>query len=43
MPTSKKVASKAGTDLSNPKTPKRDRPPIASALAQAKTKKKKKK
>jgi hypothetical protein len=43
MTTSKPVASKAGKDLPNPKTPKPDRPPIASALAQAKTKKKKKK
>lgn len=32
--TSAPVASKAGKDLSNPKTPKVDRAPIASALAQ---------
>jgi hypothetical protein len=36
MTTSKKEASQAGKDLSNPKTPKADRGPIASALAQAK-------
>jgi hypothetical protein len=36
MPTSKKVARKAGKDLRNPKTPKVDRAPIASDLAQAK-------
>jgi hypothetical protein len=39
MPTSKKVASKAGADLRDPKTPKKDRAPIASDLAQAKKKK----
>jgi hypothetical protein len=39
MATSKKVAKKAGKDLQNPDTPKVDRPPIASALAQAKGKK----
>jgi len=43
MTTSKKEASKAGKDLRNPKTPKRDRGPIASALAQAKHHPKKKK
>ncbi len=32
--TSKPVASQAGKDLPNPKTPKQDRPPIASALRQ---------
>lgn len=42
MVTSKKEASLAGKDLRNPKTPKRDRGPIASALAQAKHKPKKK-
>ena len=36
--TSAPVASKAGKDLSNPKTPKVDRAPIASALAQKKGK-----
>jgi hypothetical protein len=36
MPTSRKEASQAGKDLRNPKTPKVDRGPIASALAQAK-------
>jgi hypothetical protein len=35
MPTSKKVASQAGKDLSDPKTPKKDRAPIASAGAPA--------
>jgi hypothetical protein len=40
MPTSKKVASKAGEDLRDPKTPKKDRPPIASDLSQAEKKKK---
>lgn len=39
MSTSKKVASQAGKDLKNPKTPKKDRPPVASALSQAKKKK----
>lgn len=32
--TSPPVASQAGRDLPDPKTPKRDRGPIASALAQ---------
>jgi hypothetical protein len=36
--TSAKVASQAGKDLGNPKTPKADRGPIASALRQAKSK-----
>jgi hypothetical protein len=40
MTTSKKVASQAGKDLKNPNTAKKDRAPIASDLAQAKTKKK---
>ncbi len=40
MATSKRTASQAGKDLRNPKTPKRDRGPIASDLAQAKEKKK---
>jgi hypothetical protein len=39
--TSKKTASQAGKDLANPKTPKVDRGPIASALSQAKGNKKK--
>jgi hypothetical protein len=39
MPTSKRVASQAGKDLRDPKTPKKDRAPIASDLAQAKKKK----
>jgi hypothetical protein len=39
MPTSKKTASQAGKDLRDPRTPKRDRGPIASDLAQAKKKK----
>jgi hypothetical protein len=43
MATSKKVASQAGKDLKNPKTPKQDRAPIASGLAQAKKSEKKKK
>lgn len=34
--TSPEVASQAGRDLADPKTPKKDRAPIASALAQAK-------
>jgi hypothetical protein len=38
MPTSKKVASQAGKDLRDPKTPKKDRAPIAAALAEAKRK-----
>jgi hypothetical protein len=42
MATSKKEASLAGKDLRDPKTPKKDRGPIASALAQAKHKPKKK-
>jgi hypothetical protein len=42
MTTSKKEASIAGKDLRNPKTPKRDRGPIASALSQAKRNPKKK-
>jgi hypothetical protein len=42
MTTSKKQASLAGKDLRNPRTPKRDRGPIAAALAQAKHKPKKK-
>jgi hypothetical protein len=40
MTTSKKEARKAGKDLRDPKTPKKDRGPIASALAQAARKKK---
>jgi len=40
MATSKKVASQAGKDLRKKSTPKRDRAPIASDLAQAKRKKK---
>jgi hypothetical protein len=36
MTTSKKTASQAGKDLRDPKTPKKDRGPIASDLAQAK-------
>ena len=36
--TSPKVAKQAGKDLASPKTPKRDRPPIASALEQARRK-----
>jgi len=39
--TSPAVASKAGKDLQDPKTPKQDRAPIASALSQAPPKKKK--
>jgi hypothetical protein len=42
MPTSKKVASQAGKDLRDPKTPKKDRAPIASDLRQAPPKQKKK-
>lgn len=42
MPTSKKVATQAAKDLRDPKTPKADKAPIASSLAQAKGKKKKK-
>jgi hypothetical protein len=38
--TSKRTASQAGKDLRDPKTPKKDRAPIASDLAQAKNKKK---
>jgi hypothetical protein len=41
MTTSKKEASQAGKDLRNPQTPKRDRGPIASDLAQARRKPKK--
>ncbi len=41
--TSKKVASRAGRLLPDKKTPKRTKPPIASALAQAPNKKRKKK
>jgi hypothetical protein len=40
MTSSKKEASKAGADLRDPKTPKKDRGPIASDLSQAKPKKK---
>jgi len=40
MSTSKREASQAGKDLRNPNTPKRDRGPIASALAQTPRKKK---
>jgi hypothetical protein len=39
MTTSKKTASQAGKDLRNPKTPIRDKGPIASDLSQAKKKK----
>jgi hypothetical protein len=39
MPTSKRTASQAGKDLRDPKTPKKDRGPIASDLAQTKKKK----
>jgi hypothetical protein len=35
MTTGKKTASQAGKDLRDPKTPKKDRGPIASDLAQA--------
>jgi len=42
MPTSKRTASQAGRDLRDPKTPKKDRAPIASDLAQAPRKPKKK-
>jgi hypothetical protein len=38
MPTSKKVAKQAGRDLRNPETPKKDRAPIAAALAETKRK-----
>jgi hypothetical protein len=41
MTTSRKEASQAGKDLRNPNTPKRDRGPIASDLAQARRKPKK--
>ena len=37
--TSARVASQAGKDLRNPNTPKRDRAPIAAALAETKRKK----
>jgi hypothetical protein len=40
MATSKRESSQAGKDLRNPTTPKRDRGPIASALAQTPRKKK---
>jgi len=40
MSTSKRVASQAGKDLRSPKTPKKDRAPIASDLAQTPKKKK---
>jgi len=40
MATSKPVASQAGRDLRNPKTPKQDRGPIASDLAQTPKKRK---
>jgi hypothetical protein len=43
MTTSKPIAKQAGKDLRDPKTPKRDKGPIASDLAQAKQKPKKKK
>jgi hypothetical protein len=39
MTTSKKEASQAGKDLRDPKTPKKDRGPIASDLSQAPRKK----
>jgi hypothetical protein len=39
MPTSEREATQAGKDLSNPRTPIRDRGPIASALAQTRRKK----
>jgi len=38
--TSRSVASQAGKDLRNPKTPKRDRAPIAAALAETARKRK---
>lgn len=40
--TSPRVASQAGRELRKPTTPKQDRAPIASALAQAKPQPKKK-
>lgn len=40
MATSQRTASRAGKDLRNPKTPKQDRGPIASDLAQTPRKKK---
>ena len=43
MTTSRKQSKQAGKDLRNPATPKRDRGPIASALAQSAKKKKSKK
>lgn len=43
MTTSKKQSRQAGKDLRDPKTPKKDRGPIASALAQSKHKPKKRK
>jgi len=39
MATSKREASLAGKDLRDPKTPKKDRGPIAAALTQTKKKK----
>lgn len=40
MATSKKEAALAGKELGDSKTPKRDRGPIAAALAQAKKREK---
>lgn len=40
MATGKKASKQAGKDLRDPKTPKKDRGPIASALAQTPKKKK---
>lgn len=40
MTTSKKIAKQAGKDLRSKGTPKKDRGPIASDLAQAKKRKK---
>jgi hypothetical protein len=40
--TSPRVASQAGKDLRDPKTPKQDRAPIAAALAETPRKKKSK-
>jgi hypothetical protein len=42
MATSKKQSKQAGKDLRDAKTPKKDRGPIASALAQTPRKKKRK-
>lgn len=39
LATSRREASQAGKDLRNPKTPKQDRGPIGSALAQTPRKK----